>query len=132
MDNIDNKVAICIIEDNKPVRMLLGTLLKKSGFATQEFSDGTSALSWLKSNKPSGIIVDILLPDQNGTDVLNSIRNLSYGTTVAIIAVTGLAHDNDRANFLEMGFDAYFSKPVNTITFANDVKEVINEKLNLN
>ena len=75
MNSIEN--PICVIEDNTPIRKLFCTLLKKAGFTTIDFPDGTSSVNWLRSNNhPHAVIVDILLPDINGTEVLKVIREL--------------------------------------------------------
>jgi DNA-binding response OmpR family regulator len=120
---------ICIIEDNKPIRKLFSTLLKKANFETIEFSDGKSALEWISNNNmPSAFILDILLPDQSGTDILNVIRQKPNGVSTPIIAVTGFATSNDRQKYLDLGFDHYIAKPINTASFVEEVKGIINSK----
>jgi DNA-binding response OmpR family regulator len=126
MTNVDT--PICIIEDNKSIRKLFCTLLQKSGNKTVDFGDGNSGLSWLNENTPLALIVDILLPDQSGTDILQLVREMPHGERIPIIAVTGFAHAYDRNKFLELGFDGYIPKPVNTSSFVNEVKEIIVQK----
>ncbi len=117
--------TICVIEDNAPIRKLYCTLLKKSGLNTVEFSDAASTLEWLKNNTPDAIIMDILLPDINGTELIGIIREMPACKGVPVVAATGFATSNDRDKFLELGFDSYISKPVNTKTFVNDIISVI-------
>jgi DNA-binding response OmpR family regulator len=119
---------ICIIEDNVPIRKLFCTLLKKNGFDTADFGDGTSGLNWSRQNKPDLLIVDILLPDMNGSDIMQTVRELDYGNSLPIIAATGFAQANDKEKYLEMGFDSYIAKPINTATFVTDIKTVIEDK----
>lgn len=119
---------ICIIEDNTPIRKLFCTLLKKNGFQVADFSDGNSGIEYLKNNQPDCLIVDILLPDINGTEILQIVRSLPHGNNLPIIAATGFAHSNDKEKFIEMGFDSYISKPINTNTFVEDIRNVIAAK----
>ena len=119
---------ICLIEDNKAIRKMFGILLNKAGYSIQEFEDGKTAIDWLNSNTSLCIIVDILLPDMNGTEILGIIRKLPGGSSIPVIAVTGFAHPSDREKYLAMGFDDYISKPVDTQTFANLVKQIIENK----
>lgn len=119
---------ICLIEDNKAIRKMFGILLNKAGYNIQEFEDGKKAVEWLNNNTPKCIIVDILLPDMNGTEIMNFIRKLPGGGEIPIIAVTGFAHPSDREKYLASGFDDYISKPVDTTTFANIVKQIIENK----
>ncbi|MBI5323771.1 MAG: response regulator [Ignavibacteriae bacterium] len=120
--------TICLIEDNKAIRKMFGILLNKAGYQIQEFEDGKSAVTWLNSNSSKCVIVDILLPDMNGTEILSVIRKLPGGESIPVIAVTGFAHPSDREKYLTMGFDDYISKPVDTQTFANLVKGIIDNK----
>jgi len=73
-------------------------------------------------------LVDILLPDMNGTEILLFIRKQVGGDKIPVIAATGFAHSNDKQKFLEMGFDSYISKPINTSSFADDIDDVIRKK----
>ncbi len=121
---------ICVIEDNQSVRKLFSTVLKKTGYQTIDFNDGNTAMEWLKDNSPACIIVDILLPDINGSEVLNYVRQQEHGDNIPIIAVTGFAKSNDREKYLNQGFDHYIAKPINTLTFADEVVQTIKQKNN--
>ena len=120
--------SIVVIEDNTPIRKLFSTILKKSGFDVQEFGDGNTALEFLKANGTSTIIMDILLPDVNGTELIKEVRSLSEHENTPVIAVTGFAQANDREKFISIGFDAYISKPINTTAFVDEVKQVRDNK----
>lgn len=119
---------VCIIEDNIPIRKLFTTLLKKAGFQTVDFPNGTSGVEWVKQNKCLAMIVDILLPDLSGSDILKIVRELPEGDKIPVIAVTGFAQVNDKEKYIEMGFDFYIAKPVDTDTFASDIEAVISAK----
>lgn len=121
---------ICIIEDNTSIRKLFATLLKKSGYEIVDFGDGESALNWLNDNTPDCLIIDILLPDRNGTELVKIIRNLPNGDKLPLIAVTGFAHSQDKDKFINSGFDHYISKPVDTKSFVKEVESVIVDKKN--
>lgn len=123
-----NEAVICVIEDNKPIRKLFCTLLKKAGFQTFDFDNGETGIEWLRANEPNCVLIDILLPDINGTEILQLIRTLPYGKKVTVIAATGFAQTQDKSRFLDMGFDGYISKPVNTALFVDEVKEIIAAK----
>jgi len=125
---MSNPLPICVIEDNTPIRKLFCTILKKSGYETAEFSDGFSAVEWLKENQCMGMIMDILLPDLNGTELISMVRDMPNGKEIPIIAVTGFAQTNDRERFMELGFDSYIAKPVNTATFVAEMKKIFDAK----
>lgn len=115
---------IIVIEDSKPIRKLFCTLLEKSGYQTKDFEDAKSSIQWLNENTGSkGIIMDILLPDMNGTELLKKVKETAHKDT-PVIAITGFAASNDREKYLNMGFDHYMSKPINTSTFIEEIKTV--------
>lgn len=116
---------ICVIEDSTPITKLFCTLLRKSGFEAFDFEDGVSSVEWLNGNTADIIIMDILLPDINGTELLKTVRGISGYEKTPIIAITGFATANDKEKYLSMGFNSYMSKPVNTATFVKDVNEVL-------
>ncbi len=124
---MDNK-TICIVEDNIPIRKLFSTILKKSGYEIADFGDGETAIAWLKDNEPLVLICDILLPDMNGTEIMKFTKTMPYGNNIPIIAATGFCQMNDREKFLEDGFDAFISKPINTATFVQEIEAFIQEK----
>lgn len=125
---MDNKGLICIVEDNISIAKLFATILKKSGFTTVEFHNAKNALDWLSENKPNCILVDILLPDFNGTELLSKIRDLPDGNQIPVVAITGLAQPGDEQKLLESGFDGYLSKPINVSNFAEYIENVIKSR----
>lgn len=116
---------VCVIEDNTPIRKLFCTLLKRSGYETVDFDNGRSALDWLNNNKPKTIVMDILLPDINGTDLIKMVKGIEINKTTPVVAVTGFAATQDREKFIELGFLGYLAKPVNTSTFVSDLETII-------
>jgi CheY-like chemotaxis protein len=120
------KNKILVIEDNLPIRKLFSTLLKKQGFEVDAFGFASESLEWVKENTPDIVLMDILLSDMNGTELIKEMKNLPHLKDSVFIAVTGFATGNDKNKFLEMGFTGYLSKPVNTKTFADDINDIIN------
>jgi DNA-binding response OmpR family regulator len=128
MSTVSN--LICVIEDNTPIRKLLTTILEKSGFETISFGDGNTAVAWLTDNTPAAVLSDYVLPDLDGKAIVDFIRQKADGNTIPVIAVTGLAQVNDKERILEQGFDSYISKPLQTSTFVDSVRAVIENKKN--
>jgi DNA-binding response OmpR family regulator len=112
----------------KPIRKLLTTILEKAGFSTVDFPDGTTSIDWLRDNKPDAVVMDIMLPDMSGTDILHYIRSLTDGSNIPVIAVTGFAQAGDRDKYINSGFDHYIAKPINTATFPDDIRKLISNK----
>jgi two-component system alkaline phosphatase synthesis response regulator PhoP len=118
--------SIVVVEDNAAIRKLFCTLLKKQGYEVTDFGNGESVLKELTTLKPDLMVLDILLPDINGTDLIGQIRAIPHCANVPAIAVTGFATEQDEMKFKELGFNGYLSKPINTDSFINEIKKHIN------
>lgn len=124
----NQEAPIAVIEDNIPIRKLFCTILNKAGFKTLEYSDANSAVDGLKKNEVSTILLDILLPDKNGTDLIEDLRNNSTLKDIPIIAVTGFAQSSDQHKFMKLGFDGFIPKPINTVSFVQEIKDIRSNK----
>jgi len=118
--------TICVIEDNLSIRKLYSILLSKAGFEVIEFDEGLQAVEWIAKKNPLAVICDDGLPDTNGTEVLNKIRQHLHGKNIPVVAVTGFAQESDRERYLRAGFNGYIAKPINTSTFVEQIREIIN------
>jgi len=98
-------------------------LIKRSGYDIVDFGNANDALQWLKDNYVDLIILDILLPDMNGSEVLSNIRQFSHLQNTKVIAITGFSSNYDKEKFLSMGFDGFLAKPINTATFVADLEQ---------
>lgn len=120
-------VSICIIEDSPPINKLFGTILKKDGYHISQFKTGIDALNWLKDNKPNLILMDILLPDYSGTELINLIKDLDGFENTKFVAVTGFTDASDKEKYIKLGFNAFLSKPVNVAEFPKQIKSILNQ-----
>jgi len=116
---------ICVIEDNAAIRKLFVTVLRKDGYELYDFASGISALNGLPTVMPELIVMDILLPDINGTELIKKVRAINGLANVPVIAVTGFATEQDSKKFLELGFNGYLAKPINTADFTAEVKRLL-------
>jgi CheY-like chemotaxis protein len=116
---------ICLIEDNATVNKLFSLILKKEGYEVVPFLDGNSFIEWAKTNNAALIVMDILLPDINGVDLLKKLRQLENYTLVPVIAATGMASEANRQNLIHSGFDNVISKPLDK----NDFLQLIEDYL---
>ena len=117
--------SLFVVEDNDAIRKLFTTILKKQGYIVMSFSDGQSAINEIQNLKPDLLILDILLPDINGTELISKIRSIPHCKDIPAIAVTGFATEQDENRFIEAGFNSYLSKPIDTVKFCEVVKQIL-------
>ena len=118
--------TIAVVEDNPDNRLLVQVMLEPY-YQVVEFDNGKSALEGLPKQKPDLILLDISLPEMDGTEVLRRIREHPELQSLPVIALTAHAMAGDREKYLAAGFNDYVSKP---IVDEQVLLDVIGSKLN--
>ncbi len=102
---------IAVIEDNPDNRLLVQALLEDT-YDLTEFETGVDALAGLSQAEPDLVLLDISLPEMDGTEVLQWIRKQDDLREVPVIALTAHAMAGDREKYLAEGFNDYVTKPI--------------------
>lgn len=102
---------IAVVEDNPDNRLLVQVLLQPH-YEVVEYDSGSAALEGLPQQKPDLILLDISLPEMDGTEVLRRIRADVNLRGLPVIALTAHAMAGDREKYLKAGFDDYVTKPI--------------------
>jgi len=100
--------SILVVDDEPKITKLLRDYLERAGFGVRTASDGKSALSIARNEKPDLILLDLGLPRMDGLDVTRELRRIS---TVPIIMLTARSEESDKLVGLEIGADDYITKP---------------------
>lgn len=107
-----NQIKILIIEDDKPIMNFIRVSLKTHDYFCMEAQTGQMGLALLTSNHPDIVLLDLGLPDMDGTDVLKEIRSFSQ---VPVIVVTARGQEKEKADTLDLGADDYLCKPFSIV-----------------
>jgi CheY-like chemotaxis protein len=102
---------VAVVEDNPDNRMLVQALLEDR-YEISEYETGAEAVAGLGSNIPDLILLDISLPEMDGTEVLAWIRDQETLKHLPVIALTAHAMAGDRDKYLAAGFNDYVTKPI--------------------
>ena len=100
--------TILIVDDEAKIVKLLRDYLERAGFAVRAATDGKSALSLARTEKPDLILLDLGLPGMDGLDVTRELRKVS---NVPVLMLTARAEESDKLIGLELGADDYITKP---------------------
>ncbi len=106
-----NKPNILSVEDDPLVARLLGVLLSREGYAVRHAADGKAAFRELEENPPDLAILDIMLPDTTGFEILEWIRHRPNLAALPVIMVTAQMGEEDVLRGLRAGADGYIFKP---------------------
>ncbi len=102
---------IVVVEDNADNRLLVSAILD-GRYELTEYESGPEALEGLLRERPDLVLLDISLPQVDGTEVLRRIRAVPELRGLPVVALTAHAMAGDRARYLGLGFDGYVSKPI--------------------
>lgn len=108
---MSNKIKILLVEDEEAISNFIATTLKANDYAVVMAHTGKEALSMLSSHCPDLTLLDLGLPDIDGTDILQKIREWS---NIPVIVVSARTEEADKVNALDMGADDYIAKPFGT------------------
>ena len=103
---------LLVVEDNARNMALLRDVLLAAGYRTLEASTGREAVALAQAHQPALVLMDIRLPDMDGTEALRLLRANARTASIPVLAVTAQAMAGDRERFLAAGFDGYLSKPI--------------------
>ena len=113
---------VLIVDDNQMNVKLARDVLRFSGFETIEASTADEGLSLARERQPDVILMDIRLPDMDGTEAVRRLKGEPSTTTIPVVAVTSFAMKGDRERFLAEGFDGYLEKPISVADFPDQVR----------
>jgi len=102
---------IAVVDDNADNRLIIRTILQDQ-YDIIEFSSGMEAIEAFKKSKPDVVILDISLPEMDGTEILRRIRGDPNLHDLPVIALTAHAMVGDREKYLAAGFNDYVAKPI--------------------
>jgi two-component system, cell cycle response regulator DivK len=102
---------ITVVEDNPDNRLLVRVILEPL-YQVTEYENGGAALEGLRQRKPDLVLLDVSLPEMDGTEVLKRIRADAHLRELPVIALTAHAMAGDREKFMAAGFDDYVAKPI--------------------
>ena len=113
---------VLIVDDNEKNLRLARDVLRAAGFRTVEAGSGNDAIATAIEHLPDVILMDIRLPDIDGTEAAARLRADARTARIPIVALTSLAMKGDREWFLASGFDGYLEKPISVRELADQVR----------
>jgi DNA-binding response OmpR family regulator len=108
----DGKVCVLLIEDEADIRQLLRTMLERENFSVEEANTGRDGVRTFHQLHPDLVILDVGLPDLDGWQVLERIRDMS---DAPVLMLTALSTERDKVRGLNAGADDYLTKPFSRV-----------------
>jgi two-component system phosphate regulon response regulator PhoB len=119
---------VLVVEDEKDIVDLIEYHLKQSGFSVIKALDGPSGLELARKEKPSLIILDLMLPEMDGKDICRALKSNPSTQSIPILMLTAKTEEIDRLIGFELGADDYVTKPFSPRELVLRVKAILRRK----
>ena len=106
------RAKILVVEDERPLNLLIKTKLEAHGYDVVQAYDGEAALKLIMAEPPDLVVLDIMLPLLDGWEVLERMRGQAQTANLPVICLTALSEQKDIARGWNAGTDCYLTKPV--------------------
>ena len=116
---------IYCVEDESAIRDLMVYTLKASGFEAKGFGDSVGFWSAMKTQKPELILLDVMLPGEDGLTVLKRLRSSPATSDIPVIMATAKGSEYDKVIGLDGGADDYLAKPFGMMEMVSRIKAVL-------
>ncbi len=117
--------TIYVVEDDKNIREIESFALKNSGYTIFDFECAKDFYKKLAERKPDLILLDIMLPDEDGLEIVRRLRSTPETRKIPIILVTAKDSEIDKVQGLDIGADDYMTKPFGIMELISRVKALL-------
>ncbi|PWL30596.1 MAG: DNA-binding response regulator [Fluviicola sp. XM-24bin1] len=122
---------ILIIDDEEDIREILSYNLQKEGYQVFQASTGREGIELAISHKPDLVLLDVMMPEMDGIEVCQNLRENSKTKDIRICFLTARNEDYSQIAGLDAGADDYVSKPVKPKVLASRIKAILRRKNNV-
>ena len=119
------QARILVVDDEPDILNLLEYNLKRSGFQAILAKDGPEAIEAARANRPDLVLLDIMLPDMEGTEVLRRLKSVEATASIPVIMLTAKGEEVDKIVGFELGAEDYITKPFSPRELILRVKAVL-------
>ena len=119
---MNNRYKILVVEDDRNIQRMLCSTLESAGYQALVARDGATAMTMIGSHTPDLIILDLGLPDMDGTQILRSLRQ---GDLTPIIVLSARAGEDDKVEAFDLGANDYITKPFSAAEFLARVRSAL-------
>ena len=116
---------IWCVEDDESIREIEMYTLESMNFKVRGFDDGQSFFKALDNSRPDLVILDLMLPDEDGSKILHRLRSTSATEDLPVIIASAKAAEYDKVKNLDSGADDYLTKPFGMMEMVSRVKAVL-------
>jgi two-component system, OmpR family, alkaline phosphatase synthesis response regulator PhoP len=119
-----------VVDDNPDIITIVKTILEGKGYNVLSASSGQELLSLLDNQKPDLIILDIMMPEMDGLEVLGRLKGVTETASIPVILLTAKVQYEDVLGGYKLGADYYITKPFTSTQLVNGINLLLGESKN--
>ena len=119
---------VYIVEDDRNIREIETFALRNTGYEVMGFECAKDFYKEMENRKPDIILLDIMLPDEDGLEIVRKLRAIAGTRGIPVIMVTAKASEIDKVKGLDMGADDYMTKPFGVMELISRVKALLRRR----
>ena len=127
---MDTQRTIMVVDDNPDIITIVKTILEGKGYNVLSASSGKELLSLLNNQKPDLIILDIMMPEMDGLEVLGRLKGVTETASIPVILLTAKVQYEDVLGGYKLGADYYITKPFTSTQLVNGINLLLGESKN--
>jgi len=124
---MDTNKTVMVVDDNPDIITIVKTILEGKGYNVFSAFSGAELLNMLKDQKPDLIILDIMMPEMDGLEVLSRLKAMSDTATIPVILLTAKVQYEDVLGGYKLGADYYITKPFTSTQLVNGINLLLGE-----
>ena len=127
---MDTQRTIMVVDDNPDIITIVKTILEGKGYHVLSASSGQELLNLLTDGKPDLIILDIMMPEMDGLEVLGRLKEVTETASIPAILLTAKVQYEDVLGGYKLGADYYITKPFTSTQLVNGINLLLGESKN--
>ena len=124
---MDTKKTIMVVDDNPDIITIVKTILEGKGYSVLSAYSGPELLTCLESQKPDLIVLDIMMPQMDGLEVLTRLKGAPDTSSIPVILLTAKVQYEDVLGGYKLGADYYITKPFTSTQLVNGINLLLGE-----
>jgi two-component system, OmpR family, alkaline phosphatase synthesis response regulator PhoP len=124
---MDTQRTIMVVDDNPDIITIVKTILEGKGYRVMSASSGQELLNMLNGQKPDLIILDIMMPEMDGLEVLSRLKGVTETASIPVILLTAKVQYEDVLGGYKLGADYYITKPFTSTQLVNGINLLLGE-----
>jgi phosphoribosyl 1,2-cyclic phosphodiesterase/ActR/RegA family two-component response regulator len=120
-----------VVDDDPAMVKIMTTLIAQAGHSVKSNTSSLSALAEILVQKPDVVIVDLMMPDLDGTDLCSMLRAKPSTSAIKVVVVSAKTYEFDRKRALGAGADGFIQKPISADNFMPRVLRILEDKLDM-